>query len=212
MICETCHYPVDPGQEIRIDGVSDNWLHCPYCVGVLAQKTRFGADRIEVQSRELSIWCFMERRKVRERLVDKLTSDAKGARCSMCHQPLSENDLLMIRHTEAFRCPGCGHDLSDAAYREEAYSEHRWLSVIPAIQDRMGECGQCCYLGAMARACLDAYSRMSVTSKQEGLLKLLLEGKDWSPPETDCYSSCNAVHQYIALPGAGMVLLSKQPD
>ena len=198
--------------EIRTDGGSDEWLHCPYCVGTLSSDSRLSPERLEEYRRELSIRSFMERRKVREALVGRLHAAARGARCDMCHQPITEDQLLMIRHTESFRCPRCDHDPADAACHKEAYKEERWLSVISALKDRLSECPRCCYLGAMARACGDALSRFSASNKHEALFRLMLAGKDWQEPEADCYPSCNAVQQYIALPGAGMVLLANRPD
>ena len=194
-----------------MDGDAGELLHCPYCVGVVRQRSLLTLDRLEEFRRELSISCFMERRKARERLVATLCQESRGPWCSRCHQRWDDDDLLRIRHTEQFRCARCGHDPAAEEYLREAYAEHRWLSVIPAIQEHMGQCGECCYLGAITRACTDALSRMGTSIKQEKLLKLLLAGTGWHKPEPDCHATCNAVRQYTLLAGAGMLLLAGPP-
>lgn len=210
LICNTCHYPVDPGQEISLDA-SDKWLHCPYCAGKLFGKSTQSDDRLEEYRRERNIRCFMDRRKVREGLVQRLRQEPRGMRCSMCHHPISEDDLLLLRHAETYRCQRCGFDPAHAEYQKEAFTEQRWLSIVPLFQETMAECGDCCYLGAIARACLDAFSRMSSDSEQADPLKQFLAREDWRTPETDCQMSCAAVQQYMSQPGEGMLLLSILP-
>jgi hypothetical protein len=115
----------------------------------------------------------------------------------------------LLREGEYFKCHLCGHDLAAVAYRQEAFHERRWSPVAFALRDQGAEksCGDCCYAGAVGRACQKAYSWMPKSETQpHRLLADFLRQPHKSIPDCD-WESCLVVTQYRKLAGEGLLLL-----
>lgn len=206
MECINCKNAITPGTEIVVDELLADRAHCPYCLQIVPAEpslTEQTDDRRYAHRDEM-------RAKVRAQFVDRLlqvSADGK-LHCPVCDHTLNETDQQLLRNSEYFRCHLCGHDLATVAYRQELYHEQRWLPVVFALQDQSKEedCADCCYAGAIAEACLKAYSWMPKTNKYRGQITRIACRPHLTIPDCD-WESCVAVVQYRKLAGKGHLLL-----
>ena len=206
MECKSCKNVITPGMEIVIDELSREWVRCPYCLQPLKPETTSpgnGKEGADIREKM--------RRDVREKFVGRLVRQSLDGKlqCPVCSHDLNKNDEHQLIEEEHFKCPLCRHDLATYAYREVSYHEQRWLPVAYALLNVLEEkkCADCCYAGAIAKACQKAFSWMPGTdsSPNDELNKILRHFK-WEEPACD-WESCVAVKQYRKLAGEGLLLL-----
>jgi transposase-like protein len=194
--------------EIVIDAFLSESTHCPYCLQILTNgSSASAADNPGTLSTDRA----EKRRKIREMYIDRWSeSSSDGSlHCPLCEHKLNRNDITLLRDQEHFKCHLCGHDLATEAYRQEAYHEQRWLPVLYALTELQSEsqCRECCYLGAMARACQSAFSWMPrANSGHQRQLTKLLSRLRWKKPGCD-WESCAAVQQYRTTAGEALLLM-----
>ena len=207
MECGSCKHTITPGTEIMVDVLSRERSHCPFCLHILGESSASTTDPI---GKELVAARAETRKKARRQFVDRSRESASDPfRCSVCDRELNKNDERIFLESEHFRCHTCDHDLATVAYREDAYRGQRWLPVVYALGDLQSEtkCVGCCYAGAIARACLNAFSWMSgVDLSARKQMADLLVRSDWKVPSCD-WESCFAVKQYRKTAGEGLLLL-----
>ncbi len=183
MGCDYCIYSIKSGREIFTDDYDEERIHCPYCLDIISSQSssmKGTRDALPAGREE-------RRKKVRAQFADRLikASGDGRLRCPFCEWILNATDENILRNNEHYKCHFCRHDLATVAYQQEAYHEQRWLPVIAALGDlyREKKCLECCYLAAMAKACLRAFSAMpkhdaSVTHLPSEILKR----RRWSVP------------------------------
>lgn len=207
MVCINCKNTITVGTEIVVDELLRDRAHCPYCLQILT---------IEQSSTEQEMGSGTEKRdemraSVRDQFINRLTKRSPDGllRCPVCEHGLNNSDIQILRNSEYFRCHLCGHDLATVAYRQEVYHEQRWLPVVYALQNQIAEenCADCCYLGAIAKACWKAYSWMPKgrSRHREQLARMVHRPHQRVP---DCnLESCVAAAQYRKMAGEGFLLL-----
>jgi hypothetical protein len=207
MDCTACKNRIAPGLEIIVNDLLRERAHCPYCLEILNTESILSeADIKEVSAKRSEM-----RQRIREQFADRLIRESSDGqlRCPVCDRRLNGSDEQLLRNGEYYKCHLCGHDLAAVAYRQEAYHEQRWLPVVFALQDQAAGklCGDCCYAGAVAKACQRAYSWMPESeSKPHRFLADILRQPHRSVLDCD-WKSCVAVKQYRKLAGEGLLLL-----
>lgn len=208
MVCNNCEQTITPGMEIMIEALSTESAHCPYCLQILSNGSTSSASEM---SGSQSAAREEMRRKTREQFVDRWRENSPddSLHCPLCEHKLNRNDEVLLRNSEHFKCHLCGHDLATEAYRQEVYHEQRWLPVLFALTDLQAEtpCRECCYLGAMARACQKAFSWMpQANSGHQKQLVGMLSRPKWKTPSCD-WEACTAVQQYRTTAGDALLLM-----
>jgi hypothetical protein len=207
MECINCGNAITPGTEIVVDEILREMAHCPYCLQILAPEPALTGQKKDNEAAKRDEM----RAKVRKQFVDRLLKASPDGQlhCPVCEHTLNQTDEQLLRDSEYFRCHLCGHDLATVAYRQEVYHEQRWLPVVFTLQDLLKEesCTDCCYVGAIAKACQKAYSWMPKTqSKHREQLARIARQPHRNVPDCDL-ESCVAVAQYRKLAGEGLLLL-----
>ena len=206
MECTSCKNTIKGGTEIVVDELLRARAHCPYCLQILPAEPTLteqnenngSAERDEMRAR------------VREQFVDRLLQASPDGKlhCPVCEHTLNKTDERLLRNSEYFRCHLCGHDLATVAYRQEVYHEQRWLPVVFALEEQLKEknCADCCYLGAVAKACQKAYSWMPEIKNQREQLGRMVRHPYGTAPDCE-WESCVVVEQYRKLAGESLLLL-----
>ena len=208
MKCASCHQIVTPGMEIVVDAMTRDRAHCPYCLAILPDGPN---GTTATPDPTLATKRTALRTKIRGQFVDRLLESSSDdlAHCPVCDEKLSVADERLLRSNEHFNCHLCAHDLAALALKQDAYHEQRWLPVVYALGDVRGkkECGECCYLGAMAKACERAFAvTPGLEAKPSKSLVFMLGRSEWKAPDCD-WGSCIAVKQYRKIAAEGMLLL-----
>jgi hypothetical protein len=206
MECIGCKQKIKAGMEIIVDELTRERAHCPYCLQILPA----GASSIRQNENNGSAKRDEMRARVREEFVDRLLEASPDGKlhCPVCEHILNEVDERQLRTNAYFRCHLCGHDLATVAYRQEVYHEQRWLPVVVALEEQLKEnnCADCCYLGAIAKACQKSYSWMPTTNKHSVQLNRMVRHRYQAVPDCDM-ELCAAITQYRKLAGESLLLL-----
>jgi hypothetical protein len=207
MECINCKNKIKTGTEIVVDELLRERAHCPYCLQILsAEPTLDGQSEGNGNSKREKM-----RTLVREQFVARLLDASPDGkiRCPVCEHTLNEVDERLLRTSEHLRCHLCGHDLAALAYRQEVYHEQRWLPVVFALEEQLKEkgCADCCYLGAVAKKCRNAYTWMpEAQSRQRERLTKIVRHPYRTVPDCDL-ELCPAIAQYRKLAGVSLLLL-----
>lgn len=207
MDCAGCKHSIRPGLEIVVDELKMERSHCPYCLEISSSQS----DPRDAATESLSAQRDERRNKIRGQFADRLlqaSGDGK-VHCPLCERTLNEIDEGRLRNNEYFRCHLCCRDLATVAYQQEAYHEQRWLPVVAALHDLQAakKCVDCCYQGAIAKACQGAFSYMpTAASNATQVLASTLRRTEWKTPDCE-WESCFAVKQYRKTAGDGLQLL-----
>jgi len=207
MVCSNCKNAITPGSEIVVDEILRERAHCPYCLQILTSEP----SSTEVREADGSTKREEMRARARAQFLERLlkTSADGRLRCPVCEHRLNKVDEQLLRNNNCFRCHLCGHDLASLAYRQEVYHEQRWLPVVFALRNHLvePECADCCYAGAIAKACQKAYSWMpKLESRYREELIRIVRRPHGNIPDCDP-ESCVAVRQYRKLAGEILLLL-----
>ena len=207
MNCPRCKKSISPELKVVVDELKAERSHCPYCLEIVSLLPDDAGANGKTNGAELTA----RRKEIRAQFADRLRNGSSDGRvhCPSCERTLNDSDEQILRDKEYFRCHSCGRDLATVAYQQEVYHEQRWLPVVAALGDLHAEkkCADCCYLGAIAKACQSAFSFMPQSiSKPTKAISNVLRRTDWRAP--DCaWESCVAVKQYRKTAGEALQVL-----